>query len=137
MTARSRPLAKPATVSNRVDDEESGCSRLSLKRITRATKGLLFFAILMIEKTDVAVASFERAAGSCLRMQPWSTLEVYSSVRIQDIGFVLDFVNGMVLLMKKTVQPLLNGNVHGRRRHLRIYFIEGNVMDVVEVRKVE
>jgi len=87
----------------------------------------------MIEKTVVAVASFQRGAGS-LRShgQRWSS---YSGVR--DIGCVLDFVTGMVFLMKKTVQPLLNGNVHGRRRHLRIYSIKGNVSDVVEARKVE
>ena len=60
-----------------------------------------------------------------------------SESEISAAFWILFFVTGMVLLMKKTVQPLLNGNVHGRRRHLRIYFIKGNVMDVVEVRKVE
>ena len=53
-----------------------------------------------------------------------------------DIGCVLDFVNGMVFLMEKTVQPLRNGNAHKRRRHhLSIYFIKTNVLDVLEVRK--
>jgi len=32
---------------------------------TRATKKMLFFAILMDEKTNVAVALLERGAGSC------------------------------------------------------------------------
>jgi len=47
----------------------------------------------------------------------------YSGVRVRDSGCVLDVVNGIVFLMKETVQPLCNWNIHGRRRRLRIYIL--------------
>jgi len=65
-------------------------------------------------------------------------MQLWMRVRIQNISYVLDFVNGMVFLMEKTVQPLLGGGAHKRRRyHLSVYFVETNVLDVLEVEKVE
>jgi len=88
-------------------------------------KKLLFFVMLMKEKTDVgvAIASLQRGAGSCRcsHGQHWRS---YSGVQVRNFSCALDIVNGIVFLMKKSVQPLLNWNVHGRRRRLRIYSIK-------------
>jgi len=94
--------------------------------------------MLMREKTDVgvAVASLERGAGfySCIHVQHIGGLVAVSESEISAV--FLDAVIGIVFLMKKTIQPLLNWNVHGRRRRLHIYSFKGNIWMLLKSKKL-